>query len=381
MSASRRNRAAEQTTSSRLVTERGALSSRRTVWEAMDARTFALIGCYTNESPVGIRVFDASHGSLSEVGELRDVENPSFLAPHPNGTVLYAVSETSNGNGDGGAVVALTLEPATGALVPLQEVKSGGDAPCHLSVDTQGRHLYVANYVSGSVIAYRLQTDGRIADVAFRCRHTGTGPTARQEGPHAHCAVPHPHRSGVVVADLGIDSLVHYNLDGTIEDHLEMAPGSGPRHLTWHPTLPIGFVVGELDNTITIIEIDERSGFLTSSATVSTLPADFEGLSLGAEVRVNRGGTRVYVSNRGHDSIAAFAFADRRLELLAHVPSGGRTPRNFALHPSEDSLVVANQDSNCLGRFDIGPDGVPVLVDQLDEVPEPVCVTFVETDS
>ncbi|MFW2381407.1 MAG: lactonase family protein [Acidimicrobiales bacterium] len=354
----------------------GALSFEPEALHLVPARPFLYIGCYTNQTPVGICIFRAG-GSLTEIGELSGIENPSFLTPHPSGNVLYAVSETSDGNGTGGKVVSLAIEPTDGSLTPLQEFPSGGDAPCHLSVDREGTHLWVANYVSGSVTGYRLQEDGQISEIAFTRSHVGAGPSERQEGPHAHCAVAHRYLPGFVVADLGNDTLVHYSADGAVEAQMNLPPGTGPRHVAWHPILPVCFVVGELDNTITRIEFDRHTGRLAATGTTSTLPADFDGPSLAAEIRVNPAGTRLYVSNRGHDSIAVFDITTVAPELVAHVRSGGHSPRNFALDPTSAALVVANQDSNNLKRFAIDPDdGVPILLDEHYEVSEPVCVTF-----
>ncbi len=349
----------------------------------MPVRTFLYVGCYTNQRPVGIHIFDAgANGELAELGELSGVENPSFLASHPSGTTLYAVSETSTGRGDGGSVHALAIDPSDGSLTPIHNVPSEGDAPCYVSVDADGRHLYVANYVSGTVAAYQLELDGRIGDLLATARHEGSGPTDRQHSPHVHCVVPHCSRPGFVAVDLGIDAVVNYAADGTVESRLQLAPGSGPRHLAWHPRLPVGFLVGELDNTITAVEVDPRSGALSTVATVSTLPPDFEGFSIAAEVRVDPQGEFVYVSNRGHDSIAVFTFSGRSLEPVAHVPSGGTSPRNFALHPSGGTMVVANQDSGSLIGFAVDAEtGVPTQLDQHHQVAEPVCVTFVELRS
>ncbi|NNE96753.1 MAG: beta-propeller fold lactonase family protein, partial [Acidimicrobiales bacterium] len=124
------------------------------------------VGCYTGESPAGIHVFDVTDGAFTKVGEVIGIENPSFLAAHPNGATVYAVSETSNGRGDGGSLFALAVDPDDGSLTPTQKVASRGDAPCHLSVTADGAHLYVANYGSGSVASFALGPDGSIGPLA-----------------------------------------------------------------------------------------------------------------------------------------------------------------------------------------------------------------------
>ena len=350
----------------------------------MVTRRFLYVGCYTDASPAGIHVFDCAAREPVKVSELTGIQHPSFLAAHPSGSMLYAVSETANRRGDGGSVIALVVDPSDGSLTPAQTqtVGSEGDAPCHISVSASGEHLYVANYVSGSVAVFALDPQGTIERVIAAPRHQGSGPTTRQESPHAHCAVPHRYSPGFVAADLGIDRVIHYSNAGQVLDRLNLEPGCGPRHLAWHPTEPVCFVVGELNNTINLVRMNPVSGRLTRAGTWPTLPLDFEGTSLAAEVAVNPSGTSVYVSNRGHNSIAVFDYASGQLELRTHVPSGGETPRHFALAPSGESLIVANQDSNSIHRFAIDPStGIPTPEGDPHRVSQPACVAFVETNA
>lgn len=162
-----------------------------------------------------------------------------------------------------------------------------------------------------------------------------------------------------------------------------MTPGSGPRHLSWHPQEPVGFVVGELDSTITVVGATENGAGLMALGTRPTLPGDFDGTSLGAEVCVHPSGKFVYVSNRGHDSLAVFRFLspEHTLQPIGHVSSGGRTPRNFAIDPTGETMVVANQDSNSLVMFSIDLEtGIPAPLGVTHAVPEPVCVVYVEEE-
>jgi 6-phosphogluconolactonase len=348
------------------------------------------VGCYTNESPVGIRVYDASDpgGLLTLESEVDDIEHASFLALHPDGSVLYAVSETVSP--DGGAVVAYRVDPTDGSLTMIDRTSSQGSAPCYVSVDASGRHLYVANYVSGSITVLALGLDGRFGDLVATNQHRGSGPTSRQEGPHPHCILPGPGGASVYVADLGTDRVLRYlHLadpgDGSFEpdDELVLAAGSGPRHLAFHPEQPVAFLVCELDSTIATLGVDPKTGRLAELGIRSTLPDDFDGFSIGAEVSVHPNGHHVYVSNRGHDSLAVFGFSEagEPLELLGHIPSGGRTPRNFAVHPSGSALLVANQDSNSLIPFMIDPaTGMPTQLDASYGASEPVCLTYLEVE-
>jgi 6-phosphogluconolactonase len=341
------------------------------------------VGCYTSASPVGIHGFElGDDGTVRERTCVDTVEHASFLAVHPDTDTLYAVRETATS----GALVAVRRSGR--ALTPIDQAPSHGAAPCHVSTD--GSNVYVANYGSGTVAAYSLRPDGGFGELIGSDRHHGSGPHPRQDAPHAHCIVPAPDASSVFVTDLGTDRIVRYVLEPTERgnrlrhaDETVLAPGSGPRHLTFHPTHPVAFASCELDCTLAVMDVDEATGRLHPRTTVSTLPADVDGGSIAAEVCVHPDGRRVYVSNRGHDSIATFCLDEPGAdpELLGHVSSGGRTPRHFAIHPSGRLLLVANQDSDNVVAFELDDRAaLPRRADILVEVSQPVCITFVEHD-
>ena len=275
---------------------------------------------------------------------------------------------------------------AGGLLTPIDRTTSEGSAPCFVSVTDDGRHLLVANYASGSVAAIELDADGRFAGLAARHQHSGAGPHPRQEGPHAHCI--RPGASGLAArsayaVDLGTDRVIRYSLDDGLApvDEFALPPGAGPRHIVFHPSHPVAFIVCELDNTLVTADVDPGTGALRTRSITPTLPDDFDGDAVAAEVRIHPDGRHLYVSNRGHDSIAVFAFDDSHEapRPITHVACGGATPRNFAIHPSGRTLLVANQDSNALVSFAIDPDsGVPVEREERHDLTAPVCLTYVE---
>jgi 6-phosphogluconolactonase len=353
--------------------------------------TYVFVGSYTHRSPVGIHVFaiarDGGDPELRHRSEL--VEHASFVTPSPDGRTLFAVSESH----DDGAVVSMRVDASDGSLTEIDRVASHGGAPCHVSVDPDGRHLYVANYASGTVAAYALEPDGRFGELVASHHHHGTGPHPRQDGPHAHSVTVDRPTGRVYAADLGTDRIMTYEHLGSPPTNRWIAigdtavrPGAGPRHLAFHPVLPLAFVVGELDSTLLTLRLDRSSGALEPRHTVATLPAEFAGTSIGADVHVHPDGRHVHVSNRGHDSIATFQIgageigaAGEPLVPLGHVPTGGRTPRNFSVHPSGRSLLVANQDSDSIVELAIDPTtGCPQPGRQIAEVPEPVCIAFAE---
>lgn len=305
---------------------------------------------------------------IGDTGELRYLggfdagPNPSFLALHPNGRVLYAVNEVEQLAGRrGGGVTALRIDAATSALAKLGTQPSEGGAPCYVSVDRSGAAVLVANYATGSVALLPLATDGALRRASHVDQHRGTGPNReRQEGPHAHCILPDPSNRFALSADLGADRLVVYELDverGSMR-HVEaadvaMQAGAGPRHVAFHPRMPLVFVANELDSTVSTLRFDRERGTLTLASSVSTLPAGWRGANFPADIHVARGGHTLYVSNRGHNSIAVFSIArgDGALSLEQVISTEGDWPRNFALDPSERWLLVANQRSGNIVVF------------------------------
>lgn len=340
------------------------------------------IGGTTHTTSVGIHVADlvvgrGVGGDVSDVAlvpraEVTGVDHPTYLATHPTRPVLYAVSETAPGE-----VVAFRTDPA-GGLTEWQRAPSAGDAPCHLSTD--GVHLLVADYGSGSAAAHRLAADGSLDELVWSTHFDGSGPHPRQDAPHAHCAVTNPHDGSVHVVDLGTDRIRRFVVgpDGFVPaGELVVAAGAGPRHLVFHPHDPVAFAVGELDNTLLALDVDV-DGHLTVRQVVSTLPDGFADHSLAAAVRIDPSGRRVYVSNRGHDSIAVVEYeaGDAPLTPLGHVPSGGAGPRDIAIDPTGSLLLAANQRSGDITAFDLAVPGLPRPLGTIASVPEPTCIAF-----
>jgi 6-phosphogluconolactonase len=349
------------------------------------------VGTYTettrSEGIYLIRM-DRGSGQLRPVGSVGAGANPSFLAIHPNGRVLYAVNELEQYNGRAtGAVSAFAVERATGVLTRLNEQPSEGGAPCYVSVDRSGRVALVANYAGGSVALLAIRPDGALAPAAHVVQHTGKGPTPeRQEAPHAHCILPDPSNRFALAADLGADRVFVYrlNLDDKSLAHVEggdavMRPGSGPRHLAFHPTLPLVFVANELDSTVATLRFDAERGALSPLETGSTLPTGWTGTNYPADIHVAANGRTLYVSNRGHNSIAVFSVAELTgaLALEQVVSTEGDWPRNFSLSPTGRWLLVANQRSDSVVVFGRDPEnGRLTPTRQRIALPSPVCLRF-----
>jgi 6-phosphogluconolactonase len=343
------------------------------------------VGTYTDSRrPLGIYLvrMDRRSGELRQVGAVDAGPNPSFLALHPNGRVLYAVNEL-----DKGAVSAFAIVKGIDGLTKLNEQPSEGGAPCYVSVDKSGRALLVANYSGGNVALLPIEANGALAP-AHVVQHTGKGPhVERQEGPHAHCILPDSSNRFVLAADLGADRVFVYrlDLDGKALRHDEggdavMRPGAGPRHIAFHPTLPLVFVANELDSTLATLRFDAGFGTLSPSphGTLSTLPAGSTGTNYPADIHVASSGRTLYVSNRGHNSIAVFSVArEGALALEQVISTEGDWPRNFSLHPTGQWLLVANQRSDSVIVFARDPDtGRLTLTPQRIAIPSPACLRF-----
>jgi 6-phosphogluconolactonase len=311
--------------------------------------------------------------------------DPSFLTFDPKHRFLFAVSE---GRGrDGGAVASFKLEGQTGRLTPLSHQPSLGGEPCHLSCDPTGHWLLVANHEHGSVVVLPIDADGRLGPVSDFRQHEGSGPGPTQAGPHAHFVTFDPSGRRVLVADKGIDKMMIYQLDADTGKLVPNEPpfaslhaGAAPRHLAFHPRGHYAYVNGEADMTITAFSYDDQQGGLDELQVLSTLPAGAtrDGCST-AQIMVEPAGRFVYVSNRGHDSIAIFSIdqASGRLTAAGHAPTQGRTPRNFTIDPTGTFLYAANQNSDTIVHFRIDhQSGQLIPTGDVTPVGAPVCILF-----
>lgn len=358
--------------------------------------TMLYIGTYTaTESAYGRQSqgiyrfrFDPATGALTPAGVTTGIANPSWLALHPNGRFLYAGSEVrEHGRRSGGAAVAYARTATTGELTRINDALTGGAGPCYLSLDPSGRLLLVANYVSGNLTILPVRPDGGLEPAAQLIQHTGHGPVAdRQEGPHAHCVLPDPTGRFALAADLGSDQVLIYRIDAEARRlvpaataGVALAPGTGPRHIAFHPTGRWVYVTGELNSTLAVFSWDGEQGRLEPVQVVSTLPEGWTGTNYPAEVAVAASGRFVYMSNRGHDSIAIFAADDTtgKLTPIGHEPTQGAFPRHFALDPTAAFLVVAHQNSDNVVVFRVDREsGRLTPTGHAATVPMPVCVRF-----
>ena len=342
-------------------------------------------GAYTGGPVKGIFAyhFSTTNGKLNASGIAVETPDPSFLVEHPSHRWVYAVNEKE------GTVSSFTVDAKHDKLLPLNHVSSRGQGPCHLAFDHSGRWLAVSNYDDGAMAILPVGTDGRLGEAVAVEHHQGHSLHPRQQGPHAHGVVFSPDNKFLMLADLGLDRIFVYKFDaarGTVAANdpafVEAVAGAGPRHLAFHPSGRVLYVINELNSTVVGYLYNSDTAGLTPFQTISTLPAGYIGANTAAEIAVSAGGTLLYASNRGNDTIALFAIDPQRLNLtpIDHSPTLGQTPRHFAIDATGSFLFAANQDSSSVTVFkmqhmtgQLSLDGRPVTA------PVPTCVLLVRT--
>jgi 6-phosphogluconolactonase len=359
---------------------------------AQPAKYLFYVGTYTEDGSKSKGIYayryDAKTSEITPLGLAAETTNPSFVAPHPNGRLLYAVNEVPNYKGpNSGGVSAFSIDHITGKLTFLNEVPSLGADPCHITVDKTGKYVLVANCTGGSIAVFPILADGKLGEASALVQHTGHGTNPkRQEGPHPHSIDLSPDNRFAMVDDLGLDELLVYKFDaatGSLTPNdppfAKLDAGAGPRHFALHPTGKFAYVVAEMQSTVTVFSNDEKTGTLHPMQTISSLPKGFTGENNDAEIQMHPSGKYLYASNRGHDSIAVFAIdsAKGTLTLIEYTLTRGKTPRSFEIDPTGTLLFAENQKSDNIVVFRIdAKTGRLTPTGKVLEVASPVCVKF-----
>jgi 6-phosphogluconolactonase len=350
---------------------------------AQDSAVWIGMGNPTRGETPGVyrATLDAKTGALSKPELAAEIGSPEFLAIHPNGKVLYSVCQLE-GRKPGVAAFEISDDRRSLKLLNTQPLGDGG--ACHLVTDRSGKCLFTAQYGTGTVAAFPLASDGRIQPRSELVQHTGSGPNrARQERPHAHYVGTDPANRYLFVPDLGTDQVVIYEMDlesGKLKPHGHgtCPPGSGPRHLVFHPNGRFVYVVNELTITVTVFAYDAKAGTLTPIETVESLPDNLRELAnSAAEIYIHPSGNFLYASTRGHDSITAFRVdpTSGKLTFIEREPVRGSHPRNFNLDPSGKWLLAAGRDSNTIAVFQIDPQtGSLIFTNKIVNSPAPICI-------
>lgn len=358
--------------------------------ETQMTERYVFVGCYSGYEPgqlgwVGSKqpgegilsfLFNGEDGSLAPTGKLMQQDSPTWLEIHPNRRFLVATHELSHHTGTPpgvGFVTSYRIRPG-GVLEKMCTQPTGGRGNTSATFDRTGRFLLVTRYWEGGISVLSFNPDiGMIGEVTANPDHAGRGPhPLRQSSPHPHGVHGDPVTNLVYATDLGTDNVHQYVLEPTTGDlsplsEVELAPGSGPRGINFHPSLRVAYVNCELDGTAVVCAIDDDTG-LAPVQTVQCYPDDFVGEGhpdnlgnadfWGAEGCLTADGSHYYYICRVHHSIAVFdvdpddgtlRFASRR-RLTANSNA-----RNLTIDPSGQYLLVANQDANCVECFRIDP--------------------------
>jgi 6-phosphogluconolactonase len=339
-----------------------AVTLLATLTTASMAKTSMLYVATQDPAKPGITVatLDLTTGSLSAPRMVIETRDPAHFTLSADGRHIYMCN-----TGTPGGVSAFSVEDRkTGALRLLNYKESKGRGPSYVSVDGTGRFVLDANYGGGFVEVLARNADGSLGQQTAFVQHIGSSVHPRQGKPYAHWFRTDPSNKFALAADLGMDQIVIYRFDAatgklTANDppFAKVTPGMGPRHLAFHPNGRWVYAVQELANEVVAFEWDDTQGKLTQFQAVKTLAEAFKDPSTAAEIAVRGDGRFVYVSNRGEDSLVVYAVDQRtgELTLRQRVPSGGKTPRYFALDPGGKWLVVSNQDGGNLVVFRVDP--------------------------
>ncbi|WP_260596632.1 lactonase family protein [Sphingomonas endolithica] len=316
------------------------------------------IGTYANGGGAGLCTLQLGEDGGWTVGAADDgVPNASFGTHSARHGLYYFVDEQLVG-------AVGVYRPGANGLVPVARVATLGIDPCYIALDRDESLLAIANYGSGSIVVFRLDSESGLPleHPALR-ENLGSGPVSeRQEGPHAHCACFSPDDRWLFHVDLGTDQILSYPLNprtralGERKIAFAAPPGSGPRHLVFHPILPLALLASELASTLIVLQV--AGGRLIPRETMSTLPSGYGGANICGHLSLNAAGDRAYVTNRGHDSVGVYSWNEAGiLAPLQHVPSGGPSPRAFVLLEAERQMLLANEQDGTVTPFALQANG------------------------
>ncbi len=365
----------------------GILLTMSTITTADEPLVFVSAFAPGDRGAIHALQFDSKTKSLKPLHRTTDIQHPFFLAITRDKQFLYAIDTEQFGGKEDEFVAAYAIKGRTGMLERLNRQSARGSASCYLDVDATGKTVLVANYSTGSVAALPVKSDGSLGEAASFIQHRGSSINpARQKAPYAHSIVVSPDNRFALAADLGIDKVLVYRLTpksarleaNETQSFATVPPGSGPRHVTFHPNGKRVYVINELTNTVTFFDYASDSGSLTQRQTISTVPADFDGTSHCADLKITPDGQFLYGTNRGHDSIAIYRIgADGRLSLVSIERSGGKGPQNLLITPDGGWLLCANMPGNNVVVFRIDADtgriratGDPI------SIPMPSCIRW-----
>lgn len=340
-----------------------------------------LVGTYTGKGSEGIYRydFDPATGMLSEQTLVAKTVSPSYLTMSKDRQYVFAVNESEKGH-----VSSFKWNADRSELEAIGQQSSQGDYPCYVELNPAENLLAIGNYITGNTLVFPVDEAGAIGETPAVYQHKGSGPVSPNQGSaHAHCVKFDASGTFLYAVDLGADQLISYPIDSTNKvgpatTQFAADPGDGPRHLIFHPTQDLAFVVNELSSSVVSLRLDSENGTFTPLDRASTLPDDFTGKSYCADIHLSANGKFLYASNRGHNSIAIFTVSEAGgLNRIGVESIKGDWPRNFALSPDNRYVLVANQKSDNITVFEVNPEtGLLTFTGHEVSISQPVVMKF-----
>ncbi|MCC7300827.1 MAG: lactonase family protein [Verrucomicrobia bacterium] len=339
-----------------------------------------------DQSGIYMALLDVKTGYLAQPVQVSRSTGTGFVVLHPGGRYLYSTGADVGFDGvKTGSVKAFQILEPEGILTEINTQPSGGIGACYASIDPSGKNLLAANYTGGSCAALRIQSDGSLSPASVQ-QHSGSSIHKRQTQARTHSIRCDAAGRFAFAADLGMDKIMAYRFDpisGTLSPNeppfIATEPGGGPRHFIFHPSGKFAYVSLELSSKVVAFQYDAKNGVLSEIQTLSTLPVGFVGENTTAEILTTPDGRFLYVSNRGHNSLAIFAIdaASGKLTAVGHEPTRGEVPRGFGIDPTGTFLLAANQKTGNVVVFRIHREtGALEFTGSEIAVPAPTCVSF-----
>lgn len=328
--------------------------------------TYVFFGSFNwDKNTEGIYVYelDTISGNLSKITSLKGIVNPSFLTMSPNGKYIFACTESKTENG--GSVSSFEFNVKKKSLTIINSQKSGGENPVYLTVHRNGKWLINGNYTEGSVSVYPILNDGKIEPYAqnFQFSEGSINPD-RQERAHIHSTIFSPDFKYIFMPDLGADKIRIYQfqdgkekpLQKTETPFVQTVPGSGPRHLTFHPNGKFAYCIEEMGGTVSVYFYE--NGKLENIQRIATHSAKYKECFEGSDIHISPDGNFLYASNRGHENnIAIFSIQNNGiLKTIGYQSVKGKHPRTFNIDPSGKFLITANTGTNEVVVFKRNPE-------------------------
>jgi len=359
--------------------------------ELVEMNEYIYTGSFSGEGSKGLQVFefDRVTGMLTEIQVIDDRAGPNFQAIHPNGEMLYSVSDDRFDDEEPyGTISAYRIDRETGMLELMNEQSVQGRGTAHVSVDPLGDFVYVSNYSEGNLAVYRVYEDGSLSEAVELVQHEGSSVNPnRQRAPHVHSIIPSEDGRFIYVSDLGIDKIVIYEVDRETGElspaetpYFENEPGSGPRHFTFHPNGEFAYSAEELSVTVAVLSVDPKTGALEQVQRLSLLPEGMESdeSMSAADIHSSPDGRFLYASVRGEDLISIFSIDPETglLDMVGHESTIGGHPRNFMVDEKGEFLLIANRDNDHVVVFRRDQETGEIEFTGIEtEVPVAVCVT------